>query len=546
MRWSRGGIWMLAAVAAAAGAKVAAADVVASLPIMRVTVYSRGAVVTRSGTVALPAGTQRIVVHGLPADIDTNLLQVTVASPAARLGSVDTAVINQVEYAAARERELRERLESKGDQRAAIQDEIDTAQLQLKLLDSLAARPTGGADSTTAVTGANLGAVVGTLGSSAAAARARMREAAGRQRAIDREIDKLKADLAKVASERKSSTDVTAIVDMEAAASVPLTIAYRVQGAGWGWVYQARLDTGTRRMELARQGKVLQSSGEDWNDVALTLTTADPQDDAATPVVQSEFLDLQAPQPVRMRAAAGGGVAASGDDAFESVIVTAQRVAKVAATQYLVEYQVPGRTTLLADAQARLYPIASDAFDTQLVARVVPAQSRSAHLEATFLYGRDTPIEAGELQLYRDGAFVGRAPTAAFLPGAEVRMPFGADERIKVAVREEAARSDEGNLFGRQVTRESRQRFDITSYHAETIPVEVVDRIPVSRNDDVKVEVLKGATEPSVRQLDGKAGVLLWKVSAEPRKLVSIRHYYAVRYPRDRVLESTESEEEEE
>ena len=62
----------------------------------------------------------------------------------------------------------------------------------------------------------------------------------------------------------------------------------------------------------------------------------------------------------------------------------------------------------------------------------------------------------------------------------------------------------------------------------------------MSKNEDVKVEVLKGATEPTTKDLDGKAGVYLWKFNAEPNKTVSIRHYYVVKYPKDRVLESTE------
>jgi len=87
---------------------------------------------------------------------------------------------------------------------------------------------------------------------------------------------------------------------------------------------------------------------------------------------------------------------------------------------------------------------------------------------------------------------------------------------------------------------ETRQRFEITSYHAAPISVQVLDRVPVSRNSDVRVEVLKGATEPTRKDLDGKAGVYSWEFSAEPQKTVAIRHYYAVRYPRDRALTRSE------
>jgi len=76
------------------------------------------------------------------------------------------------------------------------------------------------------------------------------------------------------------------------------------------------------------------------------------------------------------------------------------------------------------------------------------------------------------LSLYRDGVYVGAADTGAFLPGADVR-----------------------------------QRIEITNHHATPIAVEVLDRVPVSRSADIHVEVLSGATEPTVKDFDGKADV---------------------------------------
>ena len=128
-----------------------------------------------------------------------------------------------------------------------------------------------------------------------------------------------------------------------------------------------------------------------------------------------------------------------------------------------------------------------------------------------------------------------------FLSGAEVRMPFGADERIRVSVRDEEARSAERGVFSKQRIKETRQRFEITSFHATAIPVEVIDRVPVSKHADIHVEILKGATEPTTKDFDGKAGVFLWKFDAPPQKLTSIRHLYAVRYPQDRQIEESDT-----
>jgi len=165
----------------------------------------------------------------------------------------------------------------------------------------------------------------------------------------------------------------------------------------------------------------------------------------------------------------------------------------------------------------------------------------TARLEAAFHYGKDTPIEAGRLQLYRDGAFVGTANLPLLLPDSDVRVPFGVDERIRILVREEKAESGARGVLGRQVQSEHRRRYEITSYHVAAIPIEVIDRVPVPKDSGIKVEVLDGATPPTEKDFDGKAGVYLWRLPGTPRKTETIRHLYSVRYPSDKVLTQSES-----
>jgi uncharacterized protein (TIGR02231 family) len=534
----------LSALLAAAGPSLAA-DVTANLHIDRVTVYREGAIVTRAGDVAIPVGSNRLLVRGLPAAIDSKTLRVTVEAGSVQLGGVEIAKINEGVFVSEAERELRHKIEETNDRRVAVQDDVATAQTQLKLLDSLAANPAG-SSTKPAVDGANLTAVLATIATSASGARKRVRDADLQLRTLDRELDKLKADLAKVATQSKQSTEVRVALEANAAVTANVAISYTVAEAGWDWIYQARLDTAKRRISLDRQGSVHQGSGEDWKAVALTLTTALPADDVATPVLGTLLLDLLVPEPpLRLRSTAGVAakrsamVAGSGD--LQEVIVTGgRRHAAASSTDYVAEYKIPSRVSLMADREPRLYPIAEDGFDVDLVARVVPSASHAAHLEAVFHYQEQLPIEAGQLELYRDSAYVGEADIQAFLPGAEVRMPFGTDERIRVAIRDEQAQSGQRGLISKQTVKETRQRFDITSYHPASITVEVIDRIPVSKNADIHVDLLKGATNPTAKDFDGKPGVFLWRLDAQPQKIVSIRHYYSVQYPTGRQLEQNE------
>jgi uncharacterized protein (TIGR02231 family) len=455
--------------------------------------------------------------------------------------------INEGQYASNEERELRRRIEQTSDQRAAVQDEIATAQLQLKLLDSLAANPGGGSNKG-GVDGANLGAVLATISANSAAARKRVRDSTIQMRGLDRELEKLKADLAKVETHSKQSTVLRTTVEADAAVSAAVTVSYAVQNAGWHWLYEARLDTSKKRINLERQGQVQQGSGEDWDNVELTLSTALPSADVATPNVGSLFVNLQdnpsrrAFSEQRQVNAMAMPTAAPAAALQEVSLAVRRKSASVVATEYLADYRVPDRVSLLADREPRLYAIADDVFDVDLIARVIPSAGRTAHLQAIFNYQRELPLEGGQLQLYRDGAYVGEAATTAFLPGAQVSMPFGADERIRVEIHDEPSQSTERGVISKQMVKESRRRFDITSFHPTPIVVEVIDRVPVSQHADVRVDPIKDETEPTTKDAEGKAGVLLWRFDAQPQKTVSIHHGYSMQYPKDRQLTETYGE----
>jgi Domain of unknown function (DUF4139)/N-terminal domain of unknown function (DUF4140) len=146
---------------------------------------------------------------------------------------------------------------------------------------------------------------------------------------------------------------------------------------------------------------------------------------------------------------------------------------------------------------------------------------------------------AGGLQLYRDGAFVGAANTAGLLPGADVRLPFGADDRIRIESHDEPAQSGTRGILGGQMVEEHRRDFDVISFHGAPIVLELIDRIPVSQNADIKVDTLKDATPATTRDLDGKTGILLWKLRLMPSQRTTVRQHYSVGYPKgDRVAQT--------
>ncbi len=530
---------------ALAAATAKAEDIAATLRVDQVKVYPRTAAVTRRGDVGIPAGEHRLIVRGLPDPVDLGSLRVSAGSSAVRLGGVEIEKIVAADFVGDTESALSAKLVGLEDQRAAIQDEVPTAETQLKLIETLAGAPAKGTDDLLSKSG-NLPATLSALAGGAADARAKIRAAKIDLRRLDAEIAATKAELDKVRTAKKSSTEVRATVFATAAVTTPISVEYRVNDAGWVWLYEARLDTQDETLSFARQASITQGTGEDWRNAQITVTTAKPAADAGTPRVASLFLELQ------------DDAAYASSPGVEEIIVTAARVrgfrdgdlrepqqapritAESFATEFVAEYRIPGRVSIGADRQARVYPVSEEQFEPRLLARAVLPAGPDARLEAAFHYDGELPIDAGRVQLYRDGAYIGAAALPLLLPGSDVRVPFGIDERIRIVVRDERTESGTRGIASRQAVDEQRRRYEITSYHAAALPIEIIDRIPVPTESGIDVKVLDGATPPTERNFDGKEGVYLWRFDGTPRQTQTIRHYYAVKYPSDRELVATE------
>jgi uncharacterized protein (TIGR02231 family) len=524
-----------------------AADISAHLAINRVTVYRESATVARRGAIELPAGDHRLVLRGLPDATDPATLRLFADDPAVRLGSIELQRIVDTKFAVEAEQQQRKKLTDLQDQKTALEDTIATAQTQLKLLDAIAESPNAQAERP-AVDGATLNAVLSTIGASATEARAAVRAAKIKLRALDEQVAAVEAELKKVQTQSKATTELRATIGVRHALTVPVTVEYQVKDAGWEWLYEARLDSRTSQVAIFKQAAVRQGTGEDWTNVELSVTTSRPLQDAATPAISSLFVDLIRPDSDRsfeeivvtgLRSSRGSSRRRSDDKPMPEEVGEFHDV-EVSATEFIADYRIPGRVSVSADRQTRVYPVGEVVLDVDLVARAVLYAERSARLEAKFTYAADMPLDAGRVQLFRDDAFVGFAVLPLILPGADVRMPFGVDERIRITMHEEGTGSGRRGVLNNKRADESKRTFEITSFHATAMPIEVIHRIPVAKNSDIKVEVLDGATPPTVQDLDGRQGVYLWRLTGEPRKAEKIRHYYSVRYPRGYDLDKSE------
>ncbi len=195
--------------------------------------------------------------------------------------------------------ELDKRIEALKDERANLAGAINAATARRKFAERFAeSSPAGLGDKGEARPIAEWRAAFAAVAEEVASADTAIRDAERKQRDIDREIARLESDRA-----TKPPNKLEVRIDLAAAtaAKATLRVTYAVRQARWAPLYDARLDTGTKDrkpgLELVRRAEITQSTGEDWSNVALAVSTVRTARGGSAPELNS--LIVKYPQPPR-------------------------------------------------------------------------------------------------------------------------------------------------------------------------------------------------------------------------------------------------------
>lgn len=550
----------LAAVLVAAQSLSAhAADVPATSVVDAVTVFLSGAEVTRLAKVKLDKGESTIILGDVPASAVPGSIRVEgKATGKIEIGSVDTArkLLQRQESQAAdvKRKEFEDRVEQLKDERTAIDAQAQAAAIQKKLIANLAELPKRRPSSETAAgAGDDWQKILSLIPQASGESGKLALEAQQKIRVIDRNIKDIKNQLASLAPAKTEQTEIRVFVYAQTPVDADLTIRYQVPDANWAPIYDARLQTGTKteppKLTLARRAAISQRTGEDWTGVALQLSTSRPSDGASAPMLDTQFVDYeQPPRPVaaapasvnmefakRDRLADGralGGVAAAPPPAEPEMDAApvVETVAKLDSAPFEATFEVPGRTTVAGNGDVKRVLLMSDDIEPLLGSRSVPKLDSNAYLYATLKIAKGTPLLPGRVYLFRDGTFVGTGDVPLLPPGEEYKLGFGIDDQVKVkhAVLEEK-RGESGLISTSHVDSRS-FRVNVKNLHERPINVTILDRIPVSQNDEIKVEYTGRAT-PTAQNVDDRRGVVAFEAKLDPDEEKILEYGYRISWP---------------
>ncbi|MEN4920404.1 mucoidy inhibitor MuiA family protein [Achromobacter spanius] len=513
-----------------------------------VTVYQDRAVVTRAASRELAAGEHELVLEKLPATLQENSLQVSARSTGqATLLDVKVRDAYLADTPNDRVRQIEEQIRKLEARQAALDDEAAVLDNQRELVLMMQRGATEPSKDGARLTLDELKAIQSLSADSLAGALAGLRKVAEQKTALERDLEALQMQLDQVRNDlgRRSKT-VTLRVNMARPGKLDLDVSYAVSGARWTPTYDARLRAADRNVDLGYFGVIRQNTGEDWNNVKLTLSTARPSLGGGAPQLRPWIIDVAAPPPPPRPAAAPAPISAAAEmqakraprarameDAAapmpepEAIEVSTAQVQNAATS---ASFQIQNPATLLSDNTAQRVAIATAKLPATLQYQSTPALRETAYLTAQASNATDFPFLAGPLNTFLDDAFVASGSMKAVMPGEKLDLALGADEGISIK-RQLVNRYTESTGFsgsGKRVTYE--YKITVKNNKATKEQVSFKDRLPISRNEKIVVKLLSPADRDIKREEDGK---LAWDWELEPGKSRETVLKFSVDYPGD-------------
>jgi uncharacterized protein (TIGR02231 family) len=522
-----------------------------------VTIYPDAAIVTRLAEVDAPAGDSVLTFRNLPLELDPDSLRVEgTAIAALTIGSVETHVAPA--EALTGDDALTTRIADLRQQRAATQTTIDALQGKRAMIVRFSqSGPEKLSPDSKPLAVADWSAAWDAVGTALAKVSADLTPAVEKARVLDEQIAALEAQQQAPRPEAASRI-VTVAVNAAAAARLSLALSYRVAGVGWTPLYDAALKTDEAAgpsMVLTRRAAISQSTGEDWSDVALTVSTARVA--RAVDVVdlpgqriefwQPEINELAADRPAAKRAAAPAGKAAlaeappapptnASDSSATQPIAAEDATAQLQTSAYTAAFKAAGRVTLASDGSQKSFVLGRVVVQPTLSVKTAPSVDPIAYVEAHFVDSEGAPILPGRVALIRDGAFVGEGRVGFVAPGDGVDLGFGGDDKVRVD-RAPVNRKENEPTWYNQTKIETREFVtSVKNLHAFPVKVQVIDRAPVSENTAIVVELAPATTPPTDKQVGDKRGVMSWTLDLKPGEAKDVRLAYRMKWPADREI----------
>jgi uncharacterized protein (TIGR02231 family) len=340
---------------------------------------------------------------------------------------------------------------------------------------------------------------------------------------------------------QQQNLEIHVTVEANASGTQPFEISYFHPSAGWATAYDLRVKSLTNPVELTNRAQVWQSTGEDWKQIELTVSTGSPSRQMKPSVLapyQIDFVDPMLAETYGSR---------NSEKMFKESSINSRPSASTTKDDFnlnqvgvrenltFLEYQLPGRANLNSTQKPSTFELENHKIPAEFKYHVVPKRDQYAFLQAYISNWQDYNLSEGEMSIFFEGTFVGKNYFNPRQVLDTLALSLGPDIAVQVKRERIAEKCKTATLFGKS-SKDVAFRIKIRNNKPNPINLTIQDQIPVSVQNTLEVEV----DQLSGGDLNNESGIVTWNVDLPSAQSVTKEVSYTVKYPKGKRISATD------
>jgi len=505
-----------------------------------VTVFMSGAQLSRTGTVFLNPGTTQVVFEELSPNIIATSIQASGKGDFTIL-----SVLHQFNY---------NKSLTKSKEVLALEDSLEKIQAQIDYQTGVQTVYTQEAAMILAnqvLGGANTGVKIQDLKDAADFFRTRLSEIKFKQIEIIATLKKLNERYARNSNQlttlnaknSKASSEIVVTVSSKIAANAIVSINYLISTGGWTPSYDLRAVDINSPISLNYKANVYQSSGEDWKNVKLKLSTGNPTQSGSKPVLNPWYLTFYTAytynyennrpsatvsESKKMEADKAGAA----NDIYTTNANTSAIYTQQVETQTNVEFDISIPYTIHSDGKLNTVEIQTYSLPATYQYYCVPKLDKDAFLLAKITGWDKYNLLNGEVNLFFEGTYVGKSYLDTRTTRDTLDISLGRDKNI-VITRTKQNEFSSSAFVGLNKKEIFSYEISVRNKKKQAIDIMIEDQYPISSDKDIEVERIE-STGAAYNETTGK---LTWQFKLGPN--TTSKKYilkYSVKYPKSKTV----------
>lgn len=341
------------------------------------------------------------------------------------------------------------------------------------------------------------------------------------------------------------------------------SVNYLVNRAGWIPSYDLRATGADEPVNLTYKASIYQKTGEDWDNVKLTLSTFNQSCSFTVPTLAMWEIQNKAElaQRNQQKNILGYGASdtitileqqayysntliptnnatlnfttsvadATTSNGFniginqDQFILPKSLAGSMDKTLSNVEFGIKNRYTINSDGKETMMVVENVDLNSKFDYISVPKLNTDAFLLSNITDWRKHNLLPAKANIYFNNSFVGETEIQPSQMGDTLSLAIGRERGLEIT-RKKIDDDAKEKVVGSNIKREITIEIAVKNTTGETADIKIKDQIPVSKSDDIKVKQIDLAGG----RLNDKTGILTWNLKLAPKEGKIIKFTYEI------------------